>query len=171
MKYTRIIATIMLLVVFFLFAIGSEEEESGSVSTSTKASNATEQATENAPTGNLGDYIVEIDSFRLANDYEGSPVVIVKYIFTNVSDEDPTSFSVAFEDAVYQNGVGLNKSYFVEDSANYEGDDASKEIKAGATIVVEIAYELNDTTTDIEVEVSEFWSWSDDKVVKTFKIS
>ena len=35
---------------------------------------------------------------------------------------------------------------------------------------VEVAYELNDTTTDIEVEVKELFSFSDKTITKTFSI-
>lgn len=190
MKKTSIIVTILLLAVFFLFAAGSGEDATDATSkdveqpketvTSTEAENVvtpteeyeeTVEATEPEQEGVLGDYIVEIDSCRMAKDYEGKPIVIVKYIFTNVSDDSPAAFLYTFDAAVYQNGIGLNESYFVDDDANYDSGNQTKEIKAGTTIEVEIAYELDDTTTDIEVEVSEFISWNDDKISKTFALS
>ncbi|MDD6478671.1 MAG: DUF5067 domain-containing protein [Oscillospiraceae bacterium] len=118
---------------------------------------------------NLGDYTVEIKSCRLAEDYEGKDVVIVKYSFTNNADKS-AAFYLTFKDSVYQNDVGLNKSYVVDDSYNYSADNQTKEIKKGATIDVEVAYELNDTKTDIEVEVSELISLNDKKITKTFSI-
>ena len=72
--------------------------------------------------------------------------------------------------SVFQDGIGLNECYVADDSANYSSDNQSKEIKSGASLSVEVAYELNDSVTDIEVEVSEYLSWSDKKVTKTFKI-
>ncbi len=117
----------------------------------------------------LGNYEIAILSCRLAEDYTGKPVVIVKYKFTN-NDDDPTAFYLAFDDKVYQDDIGLNKSYILDDSANYSGDNQTKEIKKGASIEVEVAYELNDTTNPIQVEVSELWSYSDKKVSKTFNI-
>lgn len=118
---------------------------------------------------NLGEYTVEIKGCRLAEDYEGKDVVIVKYSFTNNADKS-AAFYLAFKDSVYQNDVGLNKSYVVDDSYNYSADNQTKEIKKGATIDVEVAYELNDTKTDIEVEVSELISLNDKKITKTFSI-
>lgn len=190
MKRTSVIATILLLAMFFLFAVGSGEDTTDPKNNdvqppketviNTEAENAvdtteeqqeTVAATEAGQEGVLGDYIVEIDSCRMAKDYEGKPVVIVKYIFTNVSDENPAAFLYTLDAAVYQSGVGLNESYFLDDSADYNSGNQTKEIKAGATIEVEVAYELNDTTTDIEVEVSEFISWTDAKVAKTFSLS
>lgn len=118
---------------------------------------------------NLGDYNVVIKSCRIAKNYESKPVVIVKYEFKNNSDK-AASFIYTFEDNVYQNGVGLNNSYVLSDSANYSADNQTKEIKSGVTLDVEVAYELNDTTTDILVEVSELISFNEDKVTKTFSI-
>ena len=119
---------------------------------------------------NLGDYSVVIESCRLAQDYQGKPIVIVKYKFTNNTD-DPAAFWTSIEDAVYQNGVGLNECYVTKDSANYSSENQMKEIKKGVTIDVEVAYILNDTTTPIDVEVAEYFSLNDKKVTKTFTIN
>lgn len=117
----------------------------------------------------LGDYEIVIESCRLADDYEGKPIVIVKYKFSNNGD-DPACFAWTFEDHAFQDGVGLNECYFADDSANYSSDNQTKEIKKGASIYVEVAYILNDTTTDVEIEVSEYISLSDKKLTKTFSI-
>ena len=126
-------------------------------------------APDNSSKSNLGDYNIVIESCRLAVDYEGAPIVFVKYQFTN-NDSDAVSFMLAVSDKVYQEGIGLNTCYFVDDSANYSSDNQSKEIKQGASISVEVAYKLNDTTTDIEVEVSKLISFNDKKITKTFSI-
>ena len=97
--------------------------------------------------------------------------MIVKYVFTNVSDDNATAFFTAFDETVYQNGVGLNEAYILDDSANYSSDNQTKKIKKGSSIEVEVAYELNDATTDIEVEVEEFFSFEDTVIKKTFQIS
>ena len=164
MKKFSLLLTVLLVVAFALFALGSGESETESQG-SGKASATTVGA------DSIGKYSVQIDSCRVSKDYAGKPVVIVKYIYTNVSDENPTSFMVAFDDAVFQNGVGLNASYMLDDSANYSSDNQMKEIKAGASLEVEVAYELNDTTTDIEVEVSELFSFDNTVISKTFSIT
>ena len=164
MKIGKWILAVMLVAVFAIFALGSGESETANQGTGAAETKA---ATENE----IGKYSVAIDSCRLAEDYSGKPVVIVKYVFTNVSDEDAASFMVAFDEEVYQNGVGLNNAYVLDDSANYSADNQTKEIKKGATLEVEVAYELNDTTTDIEVEVKELFSFNDKKLTKTFSIA
>lgn len=166
MKKWKIMLSVALIVLFAMFAMAS-----GSESTDNQGSGSAEASAEVQDNTNLGDYNVVIDSCRLAQDYEGKPVVIVKYIFTNVEDDNASAFFVALDENVYQNGVGLTESYFVADSANYDSDNQMKEIKKGASIEVECAYELNDTTTDIEVEVAEMFSFDDEIVTKTFSIA
>lgn len=164
-KVISIVAAMLLLCAFGVFALGSGESD-----TTTDDQGSSNAASDAAADTNLGDYLVEIKSCRLAKDYEGDAVVIVKYGFTNNGD-DATSFMVAFEDAAYQGGVGLNEAYVLDDSAEYNADDQTKEIKTGATLDVEVAYELNDETTDVEIEVKELFSFDDSKVTKIFSIA
>lgn len=159
---------ICVMFAFAFFALGSSSEESETAGHATDSVAATENKTEE---NELGDYKVEIDSFRMAKDYEGNKVVIIKYIFSNVNDDNATAFYTAFDDAVYQNGVGLNEAYILKDSAEYSADNQLKEIKKGASIEVEVAYVLNDETTDIEVEVKELFSFDDNVLTKTFSIA
>ena len=159
MKKLNLLLVALLIAAFAVFALGSGE------------STPKDQGGDTVANDQLGDYSLKIDSCRTAKDLEGNPIVIVKYIFENVNDDDAVSFSAAFDDEVYQNGVGLNESWFVDESANYDMENRNKEIKKGATIEVEIAYELNDTTTDIEVEVSELFSFDDTTITKTFSLS
>lgn len=67
--------------------------------------------------------------------------------------------------------MGLNEAYLLADDANYSSDNQTKEIKKGASLDVEVAYELNDTTSDVEVEVKELFSFSDRTITKTFSIA
>ena len=167
MKKNRIISLILAVLVvctFCVFAVGSGESET------TDQGKAGTNETSESSQAKLGDYGMEIKSCRLAEDYEGKPVAIITYGFTNNADE-ATAFMYTFDDQVYQNGVGLNKSYVVDDSANYDESNQSKEIKKGASLDVEVAYELNDTTTDLEVEVKELISFNDSVVKKTFTIA
>ena len=161
MKKINVLLMALLMVIFAVFALGSSEG----------GNESKDQGKETAGSDGIGKYSVVIDSCRLAKDYEGDAVVIVKYIFKNVSDDESASFSLTFDDQVYQNGVSLNKAYILDDSANYNSDNQTKQIKKGASIEVEVAYELNDTTTDIDVEVEELFSFDDTKLTKTFSLN
>lgn len=163
-KFLCILLAVLLIGVYCMCAIASGESES-------ESENQGEGSVEkNEDNSNLGNYSVEIKNCRLAKSFDDKPVVIVTYGFTN-NDDDSAAFYVAFDDAAYQNGVGLNKAYILDDSANYSADNQTKEIKKGATLDVEVAYELNDTTTDVEIEVKELFSFSEKLITKTFKIA
>ncbi len=164
-KIFTVVLALLMVALFGVFALGSGESSSSGDQGSGSA--------EAGQGGNesLGDYSLVIDSCRLAKSYDNKDVVIVKYKFTNNNNEDGASFSIAFDDKVYQNGVGLNGAYVLDDSANYSADNQTKNIQKGATLDVEVAYELNDSTTDIVVEVKEFISFNDKKITKTFKIA
>lgn len=169
MKRTlALLLAVAVLLSFAVFALGSSSETEPADQGNATADKDNAAADD---TTSLGQYSVEIKSCRIAKDYEGDPVVIVLYGFTNVSSEESGSFMFCFDDVVYQNGVGLNECLFVDKSANYSADNQTKEIKKGATLDVEVAYELNDTTTDIEVEVKELFSFDDKTLTKTFSIS
>ena len=163
-RVCSLLLTILLIFTFCVFAIASGEDTS-----SDQGSNTADKGTVDSDTV-IGNYSLVIDSCRLAKDYSGDKIAIVKYIFTNNADDDGASFSLSFTDEAYQDGIGLNKSYLVDDSANYNADNQSKKIKKGSSIEVEVAYELNDDTTDIVIEVSEFISFNDTKITKTFTI-
>ena len=164
-RILTVLFTILLVGAFAAFALASGESEN--IDTD-QGKGTVENAEENKNA--LGDFDLEIQSCRLAKDYEGKDVVIIKYVFTNNGD-DAEAFYTAFDDNVYQNGVGLNGSYVVDDAYNYSSDNQTKEIQKGATLEVEVAYELNDTTTDINVEVSELISFEDKKITKTFSLN
>lgn len=166
MKKIGILLVVGVIVLFSAFAMASGSTESGTGDQG--SGNAAGSSDSNS---SLGDYSLVIDSCRLAKDYEGDDVVIVKYIFTNEKDDDAAAFYLAFEDTVYQDGVGLNEAYVLADSAKYNADNQTKEIKKGASIEVEVAYELNDKKTKIDVEVKELFSFSDKTLTKSFEIA
>lgn len=167
MKKRKIALLAALVLIFTVFALGSGDSGSDSKGDQGKDGVST-TVDDNAA---IGDYSVEITSCRLAKSYDGKDVVIVKYKFTNVADDNATAFWTAFDDTAFQNGVGLNEAYFVADDANYSSDNQMKEIKKGASLDVEVAYELDDTTSDVEVEVKELFSFSDRTITKTFSIA
>lgn len=169
MKKASVLLSIVFVLMFALFALGSGEDTNANTNTNTNQGIGSVETTDAA--SNIGKYNIEIKSCRLAKDFQGKDVVIVKYLFTNVSDDNAAAFYTSFDDQVYQNGVGLNGSYVLDESANYSADNQTKEIKKGASLEVEVAYELNDTTSDIEVEVKEYFSFNDTVITKIFSIA
>ena len=116
--------------------------------------------------GYLGDIYIKIDSFRITESFNDK-LIIVKYIFTNNSEES-TSFSYSVSDTAYQNGIGLDEAYFVSGSANYSSENQSVKIQPGITLEVEVAYELKDENSDVFIELSKY---SGRKITKTFTLN
>lgn len=105
----------------------------------------------------LGDYVVEIKSATVTQDYEGNPAVIITYSWTNNSSET-TSPMLSISTAVFQDGVGMDTAFIYDDPA-YDSGMYSTDVRPGTTIDVQEAFELNNTTSPIEVEITEAFSW------------
>ena len=103
------------------------------------------------------DYAVTINGFRIVEDYDGSPCIAIDYTFTNVSDDDPTSMMLATNITVYQDGVECEDAYF----AGENSDGYSNKVKAGVSVDGTRAYKLQNTTSDVEVEVAQLSFWDD----------
>lgn len=117
--------------------------------------------------GTLGDYGIEIHDFELSNDYSGAPAIIISYSFTN-NGEDAASGMVSLLDCAYQNGIQLETAIISGQSIS---EDQMKEIKTGASIELKAAFVLSSETAPVEFEMSEAFSFSDEKLGKTFQIA
>lgn len=129
---------------------GASKEEASQQQEKETEAQAEEEA---APTSKVA---VSIDAANLGTDYEGNPVAIVTYTFTNVSSEEAESFMVDCIADVYQNGVECELGF----ATGLEGDISTK-VKTGASTTFQQAYVITDTAAPIEVEVKEMFSWDD----------
>jgi hypothetical protein len=111
-------------------------------------------------------YAFEIKDASLAQDYEGNPVIVVTYSWTNNSDET-TNAEVALYAQAFQDGVQLETA-FVDDSSVYDSEAGWKDIRPGTTLDFQQAYVLTSETSPVEVELSELFSTSKDMAEKTF---
>lgn len=160
---------ILLIIVAVIIVISIAASSGGSSDSGDQPTNSNSGAVVNdSANSNLGRYKVEIKGCRLSKDYDGTPIAIVTYSYTN-NDSEAHSFSWTFEDHAYQNGVEAEKTYFPSDDDYEKNNNQSKEIKSGVTIDVMVAYKLNDTSTPVEVEVGQLISFDDTKITKTFK--
>ncbi|MCM1286570.1 MAG: DUF5067 domain-containing protein [Acetobacter sp.] len=113
----------------------------------------------------IGDYKCVVKSAEICKDYSGKDAVLITYEFTNNS-KDATSFDVALSAKPYQDGVGLETAILLDEDT----DLLDVEIKSGVTKEVKKAYVLRDTSTELEVEISELFSLNDNKLVTKVKI-
>ncbi len=166
-KKLIIFAIIAVVLIVIIAAAGSDSDsENGENDGATNAPVQAEQ--NNTAVDTLGDFKCVVKSAKLTKDYEGKDAVLITYEFTNNSQE-AASFDLSLDDYVYQDGVGLEIAYLGVDEEQDFGLDVK--IKPGVTKEVKKAYILRDTTTDLDVEITEFISFNDDKIVTTVKIA
>lgn len=131
----------------------------------TISANSDDNTEENIISGNtLGDYTCDVVSSEICKDWEGKDAVLITYSFTNNS-QDAVSFDVALDASPYQDGIGLETAILDD-----ETDLVDVDIKPGVTKEVKKAYLLRNTTSNIEIEITEFFSFNNDKIVVTVEL-
>lgn len=118
--------------------------------------------------GDIGDYTFSINDYVLTKDHDGNPAIIVDFDFTN-NGEDTTNFMTAAYAKAFQDGVEL-ESALIFNSDVYDAEISMKDIKTGASLNVQKAWVLSSETSPVEVELEELFSFSDEKLEKTFEI-
>ena len=110
-------------------------------------------------------YPTTIDGVRIGADYEGKEIVVVSFTWTNNSDET-TSFALSVHPKVFQNGIECDTAIAMD----INNDKYMSDVRPGGSVQVEMAYEIEDHS-DVEVEVSELFSFSDDLIASgTFSL-
>ena len=180
-KYIAVILTALLAVSFVGCSSGGNAS-----SAAANAAPSSSQAASSAPAeskaepkaeskaasdkGTIGDYDVAIESARLSKDYNGKKVIMVKYKFTNNSD-NAASFGASLIGKAFQDGVELENAT-VTDDKEYNANNYLKEVKKGASLEAESAYKLSNEKSKVEVEVTPIISLdNNEKVSKDFDVS
>ena len=157
-KTRWIIFGVIVGILFFIFVIGAA---SSSDSENTSNNNATANGTigsgeTTTQKNNAGSYNVELKNAKLATDVSDDKIVVVTYSFTNNSDS-AVAFNTVIDDKAFQDGVELGvvwTSYGV-DGLDYQ--TGRREIKPGVTFDVTCAYELNNDSSDVEIELYRYY--------------
>lgn len=157
-----VVAVVIILIV--VIASGGSDDSSSEDSNASAVTSAVSAESEEKANDTLGDFKCVVKGAKLCKDLTGKDAVLITYEFTNNSDS-AVSFDVALDARAYQDGVGLETAILDEDT-----DYLDVDIKPGVTKEVKKAYNLRDTSTEIEIEVSELISFSDDKIVTTVEI-
>lgn len=119
--------------------------------------------------GALGDYHVSINDFEIVEDYNGDAAILIRYTFTNNSEEKANGLT-ALASYAYQNGVQLETA-MIFDSKVHDSSNNMKDIKPGASIDLESAYLLTSETAPVEFEMVAAFSLDDDRIGKTFSLA
>lgn len=165
-----IINIIITIIYSVIFGSVAKELVDDSLSTNANSSYSNEIDADGADPDNsvdgttVGSYGCVVKGAELGKDWEGNDTVIITFDFTNNSN-NPASFDVALDAKAYQEGIGLETDW-----SNDETDLLDVEIKPGVTKEVKKAYLLRDTSTDVEIEITEWLSFTDDKIVTTVKL-
>jgi hypothetical protein len=116
----------------------------------------------------LGNYKVAITGARLVNDYEGKPCIVVSFRWSH-NEAEAKSFMLAFSNKLFQNGLELETAILMDNSVDVAS--AMLDLKAGYEQNTQAAYRLNDTTSKVEIEVTELFSFtSTDKLSFAFNL-
>ncbi len=174
-KKKRLIIAAVVVGIIVIIAIAASSGDSsnsssgaqttaGSAGETTSAVSAQEKETTE---GEIGDYVCTVKSAEKCKNWEGKNSIKITYNFTNNSS-DAISFDVALKDEAYQDGIGLESS-FLDGGSDELGWDVK--VKPGTTKEVSKVYILRDESTQIELEISELISFSDDKLTYTVDLS
>lgn len=120
---------------------------------------------EQNPQGNLGDYQVEIKGASVAQDYNGNPVIIVTYSWTNNSSET-TSAIVSVLAKAFQDGIQLENAIVANNNV-YDSAASMKDVRPGTTIDVQVAFVMTSDSV-VEFELSEIMSLNGNIVAMSF---
>ena len=104
----------------------------------------------------LGDYELLYKDACLMEDFDGADALVLILDFTNNSKEMSTYFWSVYGTAM-QNDTELESAIIYTDYDAYEmiDDNQFEEVDPGATLEVQVAYVLEDTTSEVEVTFEE----------------
>lgn len=163
-KWIIIAVVAVVIILIAVIASGGSDDSSSEDSNASAVTSAVSAESEEKANDTVGDFKCVVKGAKLCKDLTGKDAVLITYEFTNNSDS-AVSFDVALDARAYQDGVGLETAILDEDT-----DYLDVDIKPGVTKEVKKAYNLRDTSTEIEIEVSELISFSDNKIVTTVEI-
>lgn len=163
-KWIIIAVVAVVIILIAVIVSGGSDDSSSEDSNASAVTSAVSAESEEKANDTVGDFKCVVKGAKLCKDLTGKDAVLITYEFTNNSDS-AVSFDVALDARAYQDGVGLETAILDEDT-----DYLDVDIKPGVTKEVKKAYNLRDTSTEIEIEVSELISFSDDKIVTTVEI-
>lgn len=162
---------LILVLLLALSACGNDSDIQDTTSTPPEQEQPNSEPTEVADSSSavFDQIAVEIKDAHLTTDYEGNPAIVITYSWTNNSDDANMAMVTTMGNA-YQGGIGLETA-IVMDDPNYDSNLYSTNIQPGATLDVQQAYVLRDTTTPVQYELEQFLNMSDTKAVKEFDIT
>lgn len=160
MKFKRILAGICALtMIAALSACTTETTDSESSKIESSAAESKEESAESSDESSeeeteAAEFVFAINSTSLGKDYEDKDVLIIKYDFTNNSDE-ATSFTFACQDTVFQDGIECDSTVIGCD--DIDSQEQLNDIQPGKTYTVTVGYHISDMSKPVDVVVTDLF--------------
>lgn len=160
MKFKKLLAGVCALtMVAALSACTLETTDSESSKIESSAAESKEESAESSDESSeketeAAEFVFAINSTSLGKDYEDKDVLIIKYDFTNNSDE-ATSFTFACQDTVFQDGIECDSTVIGCD--DIDSQEQLNDIQPGKTYTVTIGYHISDTSKPVDVVVTDLF--------------
>lgn len=161
-----VIFAIIVVIAIAASGSGSDDSSSKTPSENTTASSVNAEK-EKSDDNTIGDFKCVVKGAKLTKDWEGKDAVLITYEFTNNSDS-PISFDGSLDDKLYQDGIELESAILNDDNESNLLDTV--DLKPGITKEVKKAYLLRNKDSEIEVEIQEIFSVSDDMIKTVIKL-
>lgn len=166
MKKRTLALLLGVVMAFGLAACGGGESAADAGANTDAEQPETEEAAGLPSEGEVSNYYISLTGCSFGNDYDGNPIIVVNYDFTN-NGEEATSALVGIYMQAFQDGVELDTA-FVMDSSVYDAGIAQKDIKPGTTLEnCQSAYVLT-SDSPVEIEVSDIFN--DPTVGATYEV-
>ena len=106
----------------------------------------------------LGDYELLYKGARIMEDTDGNDAIVLTLDFKNNGKKN-ASYLWSVDETVMQNGVELEVASVITDYETFESvaDSQFADVAPGATLEVETAFVLNDTTSEIKATFEELF--------------
>ena len=160
MKFKRILVGICALtIIAALSACTTETTDSESSKVESSAAESKEESAESSEESSeeeteAAEFTFAINSTSLGKDYEDKDVLIIKYDFTNNSDE-ATSFTFACQDTVFQDGIECDSTVIGCD--DIDSQEQLNDIQPGKTYTVTVGYHISDMSKPVDVVVTDLF--------------
>ena len=160
MKFKRILAGICALtIIAALSACTTETTDSESSEVESSAAESKEESAESSEESSeeeteAAEFTFAINSTSLGKDYEDKDVLIIKYDFTNNSDE-ATSFTFACQDTVFQDGIECDSTVIGCD--DIDSQEQLNDIQPGKTYTVTVGYHISDMSKPVDVVITDLF--------------
>lgn len=103
---------------------------------------------------------LEFKSYDLGTDYDGNPMIILHFDYSNFSSE-AAMIATNFFITVYQNGIQREMAFpGYPFQFQDEYDNSLKNLKDGASLTICQMFTLEDTNSPIEIDIQDFSDWS-----------